>query len=180
MFCTNCGARLGESSGFCPACGEPAAQVLTAEALNPSQKAFLLNTQKRQLKGRRLGQVGLGLGIFAIVLSLTFAPFIYVIFSRLELTMTGEEWIIAIFTVFLYFIAKAIGVMLEGLASASLFILPCVLLQLTGLTLGIVGRAGYKEKKFSLAAIIVNGSGLLLQIIIIVVCIGMAGNIPIR
>lgn len=180
MFCTNCGARLEDGSRFCTACGEPAAQVLTAEELNPSQKTFLLNTQKRQLKGRRLGQVGLGLGIFAIILSLTFAPFIYMIFSRLEMTMTNEEWIIAIFTVFLYFIAKAIGVMLEGLASASLFILPCLLLHLTGLTLGIVGRAGHKEKKFSLSAIIVNGSGLLLQIIILVVCIGMAGNIPIR
>lgn len=180
MFCTNCGARLGESSRFCPACGKPAAQVLSAEELNPAQKEFLLNTQKRQRKGRRFGQVGLFLGILAIVLSLAFAPFIYVIFSRLEMTMSGEEWIIAIFTVFIYLIVKMMGVLLEGLASVSFFVVPCMLFQLTGLALAIIGKTCYKDKKFSLAAIIVNGLGLLLQIIILAVCAGMAGNIPIK
>lgn len=179
MFCTNCGARLGETSRFCTACGEPAAQILTGEELTPAQKAFLLNAQKRKTKGRKLGQAGLGLGIFAIVLSLAFAPFIYVIFSRLEITMTDGEWVIAIFTVFLYLLFKAVVVLFEGLATASFFIVPCLLIQITGLVLAIIGRAGYKDKKFARAAIIVNASGFLLQIIILAVCVG-ANNIPIR
>lgn len=180
MFCTNCGTRLDETAKFCTECGEPAAQILTAEKLNPAQKALLVDTQGRQRKGHKLGKAALILGIIAIVLSLAFAPFIYMIFSRLEMTMTGEEWVIAVFTAFIYLAIKVFAVLLEGLASASLFILPCLLIQLTGLTLAIVGRAGYKDKKLATPAIFVNAGGLLLQAIIIIVCMGASGNIPIN
>lgn len=180
MFCTNCGNRLDAGAGYCNICGEPAAQVLTAEELNPAQKTLLADTQRRQRKGSKFGKAGLILGIIAIVLSLACAPFVYVIFSRIELTMSGEEWILAIFTVFLYLIVKIIAVFAKGLAAASIFIAPCMLIQLTGLVLAIIGRAGYKDKKLSLPAIIVNSAGFLLQIIILAVCVGAAGGIPIR
>lgn len=180
MFCTNCGNRLGEGALQCSICGEPAAQILTAEELNPVQKALIVDTQRRKRKGYKFGKAGLILGIIAVVLSLACAPFVYLIFSRCEITMTDEEWIIAIFTAFFYLLAKIIAVFVEGLASASIFIVPCMLIQLTGLFLAIVGRSGYKDKKLSLPAIIVNGSGLLLQVIILAVCAGAAGTIPIR
>lgn len=180
MFCTNCGTQLKEGSRFCTECGEPAAQVITVEAANPAQKALLVDTQSRQRKGHKLGKAALILGIIAIVLSLAFAPFIYMIFSRLDMTMTSEEWGLAIITVFLYLIIKYLGVFLEGLASASLFILPCLLIQLTGLTLAIVGRAVFKDKKLATPAIFVNAGGLLLQMIIVIVCMGAGGNVPIN
>lgn len=180
MFCTNCGTRLDEGAKFCTECGQHAAQVLTAEALNPAQKVLLVDTQKRQRRGHKFGKAGLILGIIAIVLSLAFAPFIYRIFSRLEITMTNEEWVIAVFTVFIYLVIKVFAVLLEGLASASLFILPCLLIQLTGLALAIVGRAGYKDKKLATPAIFVNAGGLLLQAIIITVCVEAGGTIPIN
>lgn len=180
MFCTNCGTRLDEGAKFCTECGEPAAQVLTAEELNPAQKVLLVDTQKRQGKGRKLGKAGLILGIIAIVLSLAFAPFIYRIFSRLEMKMTNEEWVIAIFTAFIYLLLKMLALLAEGLATASLFIVPCLLVQFTGFALAIVGRAGYKDKKLSTPAIFVNAGGLLLQAIIITVCVKAGGTIPIN
>ncbi|MDE6731733.1 MAG: zinc-ribbon domain-containing protein [Oscillospiraceae bacterium] len=180
MFCTNCGTRLEEGSRFCTKCGEPAAQVLTAAELNPAQKALLVDTQSRQRKGHKLGKAALILGIIAIVLSLAFAPFIYKIFSRLDMTMTSEEWVIAIFTVFIYLAIKVLALLAEGLATASLFIVPCLLIQLTGLTLAIVGRAGFKDKKLATPAIFVNAGGLLLQVIIISICVHASGTIPIN
>lgn len=180
MFCTNCGNRLDEGAGYCNICGEPAAQVLTAEELNPAQKTLLADTQRRQRKGSKFGKAGLILGIIAIVLSLACAPFVYIILSRLEIKMTDADWLLAIFTLFLYLIVKLVVVIAEGLAAASVFIVPCMLIQLTGLVLAIVGRAGYKDKKLSLPAIIVNSAGFLLQIIILAVCVGAAGAIPIR
>lgn len=172
MFCTNCGTRLDEGAKFCTECGEPAAQVLTVEDVNPAQKTLLANTETRRRRGHKLGKAALILGIIGIVLSLAFAPFIYRIFSRLDMSMTSEEWGLAIITIFLYLIIKYLGVFLEGLATASLFILPCLLIQITGLVLAIVGRAGYKDKKLAPPAIFVNAGGLLLQFAIITVCMG--------
>lgn len=180
MFCTNCGTRLEEGALFCTNCGEHAAQVLTAEALNPAQKVLLVDTQKRQRRGYKFGKAGLILGIIAIVLSLVSAPFVYRIFSRLDMTMTSAEWVIAFITVFIYLFLKILALLAEGLATAGLFIVPCMLIQLTGLVFAIVGRAGYKDKKLSTPAIFVNAGGLLLQAIIITICVRAGGNIPIN
>ena len=172
MFCSKCGARLDDNARFCALCGEPAARIKIADAIAPP------NAAEQQRKGRRLAAAALILGIISIVLSLAFAPFINSIFAKMTISMSGEEWLFAIFTIFIYLIIKLFGVLLEGLASASLFILPCVLLHMTGLVLGIVSRVKFKEKKRSKPAIIVNAAAVLIQLIVLAVCVGRNSVIP--
>lgn len=171
MFCSNCGAQLNDGASFCAKCGAPAARVVNAKAINPAQIAVPINTQERLAKGRKFGKAALILGIAAIVLSLAFAPFVYRAFSEQKMTMTGEDWLLAIFTLFIAFIVKIFGALLEGLASAVWFILPCVVLQFTGLLLALIGRVAFKDKKLSTPAIIVNASGILVQVIIFGICV---------
>lgn len=172
MFCSNCGARLNDTANFCTECGERVAQFLVVENTPLAQQTPPASTAAQQDKGRKTATAALILGIVSMVLSLIFAPFIYSIFADISVSMSGEDWLWTFVTVFLWLVLKMIGAMFEAMASASLFILPCMILHITGLVMAIVSRVKYKEKKRSKTAMLVNVGAILLQIIILVICVG--------
>lgn len=171
MFCGKCGARLNESAHFCAFCGESVAQFQVVDKTQLSQPVSHPNSAAQQDKARKTATAALILGIISIVLSLVFAPFIYSIFSNLSVPMSGEDWALAVVTILLWLVIKMLVALFEGMASASLFILPCVVLHTTGLIMAIVSRCKYKEKKRSKPAILVNAGAMLLQFIILVICV---------
>lgn len=178
MFCGKCGARIDDNAQFCAFCGESAAQFRVVDKMNLPQQATQPNATEQQGKGRKLATAALILGIISIVLSLIFAPFINSIFASMSISMSGEEWLWTLVTIFFYLILKLSGVLIDALASASLFLLPCIVLHFTGLVMAIVTRCKYKEKKRSKPAIFVNVGAILLQLIILAVCIGRNSVIP--
>lgn len=172
MFCGNCGARINDSANFCAFCGERVAQYRVVDKTLLVPQAPPSSAAANQDKARKTATAALILGIVSIVLSLIFAPFIYSIFSDMSVSMSGEDWLWTFVTVFLWLVLKMIGAMFEAMASASLFILPCMVLHVTGLVMAIVSRIKYKEKKRSKTAMLVNVGAILLQIIILVICVG--------
>lgn len=172
MFCGNCGARINDSANFCAFCGERVAQYRVVDKTLLVLQAPPSSAAANQDKARKTATAALILGIVSIVLSLIFAPFIYSIFSDMSVSMSGEDWLWTFVTVFLWLVLKMIGAMFEAMASASLFILPCMVLHVTGLVMAIVSRIKYKEKKRSKTAMLVNVGAILLQIIILVICVG--------
>lgn len=172
MFCGKCGAQINDSANFCAFCGERVAQFRVVDKTNLPQQVSPESTAAQQDKGRKIATAALILGIVSMVLSLIFAPFIYSIFANMSISMSGEDWLWAFVTVFLWLVLKMIGAFFEGLASAGVFIFPCVVLHFTGLVMAIVSRVKYKEKKRSKRAILVNVGAILLQLIILAICVG--------
>ena len=93
--------------------------------------------------------------------------------------MSAEDWFLAIVTVFMYLLIKLIGVMLDALASASWYILPSLVLSMTGIALGIVSREHYKVKSFGIAPILLPIGALLLQLAVVVICFCADPTIPV-
>lgn len=172
MFCGNCGARISDSANFCAFCGEQVTQFRVVYNTPLAQQTPPANSAAQQGKGRKTATAALILGIVSMVLSLIFSPFIYSIFSNMSISMSGEDWLWTFVTVFLWLVIKMIGALFEAMASASLFILPCLVLHVTGLVMAIVSRLKYKEKKRSKTAMLVNVGAILLQIIILAICVG--------
>lgn len=172
MFCGKCGARLNDSAHFCAFCGEPTAQFRVVDKAHLSQRVSPPSAPANQDKARKIATAALILGIISIVLSLIFAPFIYSIFAKMSISMSTDEWVLAVVTIFLYLVFKMLLALFEGMLSAIVFILPCVVLHTAGLIMAMVSRCKYKETKRSNPAMFVNAGASLLQFIILAICIG--------
>ena len=172
MFCTKCGNPLSEGQKFCSQCGTPVGAVPATPAASEAHKPDTGT-------GRKLAIAAFVLSGLSILLSLIFAPSVYDAFSKMEVSMSDQDGVIAIATVFIYLIIKLFVVMLEALASVSWYILPSLVLSMTGLTMGIISRVHYKVKRFGIAPILLPSLALLLQLVVVAVCFGADPTIPI-
>ena len=93
--------------------------------------------------------------------------------------MSDRDWLFAIVTVFIYLLIKLVGAMLDALASVSWYILPSLVLSITGIAFGINSRVHYKVKSFGIAPILLPSLALLLQLVVVAVCFGADPTIPI-
>ena len=171
MFCTKCGSLLRENQKFCSQCGA----FVGATSETP---ATILVHKPDTRTGRKLAIATFALSGLSMLLSLTFAPPIYNIFAGMEVSMSAEDWILAVVTIFMYLIIKLIGVMLDALASASWYILPSLGLAMTGLAFGIISRVHYKVRSFGLAPILLPIGALLLQLVVLAICFCANSTIP--
>lgn len=90
----------------------------------------------------------------------------------MEVSMSDEEWVLTVVTIFMYLIIKLIGAMLDALASVSWYILPSLCLSMTSIGLGIASRVHYKVRSFGAAPILLPIGALLLQLVVLVICFG--------
>ena len=171
MFCTKCGSLLRENQKFCSQCGT------FVGATSETPATFLVHKPDTRT-GRKLAIATFALSGLSILLSLIFAPLVYNIFAGMEVSMSAEDWVLAVVTIFMYLIIKIIGVMLDALASASWYILPSLWLAMTGLALGIISRVHYKVRSFGLAPILLPIGALLLQLVVVAICFGANSTIP--
>ena len=171
MFCTKCGSPLRENRNFCSQCG---AFVGAA----PETPAAFSGHKPDTRRGRRSAIAAFVLSGLSMLLSLIVAPPIYNIFAVMEVSMSAEDWVLAVVTIFMYLIIKLIGVMLDALASASWYILPSLGFAMTGLALGIISRVHYKVKSFGLAPILLPIGALLLQQVVLAICFDANSTIP--
>ena len=172
MFCTKCGSPLHEGQKFCGQCGAPVGAVPEPPAAHEAHK---LDTGT----GRKLAIAAFALSGLSILLSLIFAPLVYDAFSKMEISMSDRDWVFAIVTIFIYLLIKLAGVMLDALASVSWYILPSLVLSMTGIAFGINSRVHYKVKSFGIAPILLPSLALLLQLVVVAVCFGADPTIPI-
>lgn len=171
MFCTKCGSLLRENQKFCSQCGA------FVGAASETPAAFSVHKPDTRT-GRKLAIAALALSGLSMLLSLIFAPLIYNIFAGMEVSMSAEDWFLAVVTIFMYLIIKLIGVILDALASASWYILSSLGLAMTGLALGIISRVHYKVRSFGLAPILLPIGALLLQLVVVAICFGANSTIP--
>ncbi|MDE7280379.1 MAG: zinc ribbon domain-containing protein [Ruminiclostridium sp.] len=184
MFCTKCGSPLTENGKFCSQCGaavgENPVNSETSAVPKTSEPTAAQSVQKPDTgTGRKLAITAFVLSGLAMLLSLIFAPYVYKIFSEMEISMSDEDWVLAIVTIFMYLLIKLFGAMLDALASASGYILPSLVLAMTGLALGILSRVKYKVKSFGVAPILLPVGALLLQLVVLVVCFNANPTVPI-
>lgn len=172
MFCTKCGSPLHDNQKFCNQCGAFVGAASEAPA------TFLVRKPDNRT-GRKLAIAAFVLSGLSMLLSLVFASSVYHIFAGMEVSMSAEDWFLAIVTVFMYLLIKLIGVMLDALASASWYILPSLVLSMTGIALGIVSREHYKVKSFGIAPILLPIGALLLQLAVVVICFCADPTIPV-
>ena len=184
MFCTKCGSPLPENGKFCSQCGaavgEKPVNSETSAVSKTSEPPAAQPVQKPDTgTGRKLAITAFVLSGLSMLLSLIFAPFIYKIFSEMEISMSDEDWVLAIVTIFMYLILKLIGAALDALASASGYILPSLVLSMTGLALGILSRVKYKVKSFGVAPVLLPVGALAVQLVVLAVCFFADPTVPI-
>lgn len=171
MFCTKCGSLLRENQEFCSKCGA------FVGATSETPATFLVHNPDTRT-GRKLAIATFALSGLSMLLSLIFAPLVYNIFAGMEVSMSTEEWVLAVVTIFMYLIIKLIGAMLDALASASWYIFPSLVLAMTGIALGIISRVHYKVRSFGLAPILLPIGALLLQLVVVAICFDANSTIP--
>ena len=171
MFCTKCGSLLRGNQKFCSQCGA----FVGATSETP---ATFLEHKSDTRTGRKLAIAAFVLSGLSMLLSLIFAPLVYNIFSGMEVSMSAEDWVLAVVTIFMYLIIKIIGAMLDALASASWYILPSLVLAMTGIALGIISRIHYKVRSFGLAPILLPIGALLLQLVVVAICFDANSTMP--